>query len=215
MLGLAALGVVFWILHPHAWAYLAALPTPFLALAAARAVSPRAPEVDRPGARRSARPRAPVRRWLAAADGPPPCRRGRADGSGGRPLARRAPAPLARGSRARSVGHALLRVTLHGAMILARARRLLGSSGKLDGGTDDGHPTQCTLALNSYRLAVLPEQTAGSSRGLRTPRERARGAARQAARAQLGDAPGRWSRWRASGESLRIGSLAKEPWAER
>jgi len=33
---LAALGVAFWVVHPHAWAYLAALPVPFLAITVAR-----------------------------------------------------------------------------------------------------------------------------------------------------------------------------------
>lgn len=36
-IALAALGIGFWIIHPHAWAYLAALPVPFLLIYASRA----------------------------------------------------------------------------------------------------------------------------------------------------------------------------------
>jgi hypothetical protein len=37
-LALAGLGVGFWVVHPHAWAYLAAVPVPFLLVAALRAL---------------------------------------------------------------------------------------------------------------------------------------------------------------------------------
>ncbi len=37
-LTVAALGVGFWIVHPHAWAYLAALPVPFLLVVSSRAL---------------------------------------------------------------------------------------------------------------------------------------------------------------------------------
>ena len=78
-----------------------------------------------------------------------------------------------------------------------------------------GIPAQCTLALNSYRLAVLPEQTRRELARISHP-SRAGSRCGAAGRASP---VGRRSRamvaWRASGESLRIGSLGKEPWAER
>jgi len=41
-LAIAALGITFWLVHPHAWPYLVALPVPFLVIAAVRGFARRA-----------------------------------------------------------------------------------------------------------------------------------------------------------------------------
>jgi len=155
-LALAALGIGFWVVHPHAWAYLAALPVPFLALVVIRALA------RDPGARRwgaaaalaggllqivsgAAPPLAQVPRALAAPVAPEIA------------LLRELKASLQPGDRVLDPAGLLYFVPpcVHewyvDTLLVERVR-----AGTWMSELGPGVPRACTLALNSYRLNALP-----------------------------------------------------------
>ena len=158
LLALATLGISFWVLHPHAWPYLAALPTPFLCLAAASAIARARPAF---GAAALALLVGLIVQFEIGA--PPPFAH----------LVAAARAPM-------KPEVTLLRAVRKG---FARDDRVLDPSGilyfvppcteqwYLDGlyaqrlaagrwmaDLRDDVPSRCTLALDTYRLAALPPQ---------------------------------------------------------